>query len=185
MLLHSITSYYCSSYYTWTLFVILWVYISFPGVIVANGFKNMLTFRNFKATVARPLPIKLSRCGPKTHITNDTVVLDAAYPYWPINLFCAALYKRSLNNERESYSVKTMLYNINSYAGSYWGQLGIMYNALNHYTFEYVYIRLAVFHFYHFGLFVQHFFSITCKEKLILLRFLLCFKTYPNAENIN
>ena len=152
-----------------------------PGVIVANGFKNMLTFRNFKAFVTTPLPVQLSRCGPKTHITNDTVVLDAAYPYWPVNLFCAALYKQSLNREREFYTVRTMLYNINSYAGSYWGQLGIMYNAYNHYTYEYVYIRLAVFQSHHLGyppvfhiailsmLFVQHFFSITCKEKLILL----------------
>jgi len=112
------------------------------GIIVANGFKNMLTFRNFKASLTKPLPMQLSRCGPKTHVANDEVVLDAAYPYWPVNLFCAALYKQVLDRERETYTVQAMLHNINSYMGSYWGQLGLMYNAHDHYTYEYVYLRI-------------------------------------------
>ena len=117
----------------------------FSGIIVANGFKNMLTFRNFKASLTKPLPMQLSRCGPKTHVANDEVVLDAAYPYWPVNLFCAALYKQVLDRERETYTVQAMLHNINSYMGSYWGQLGLMYNAHDHYTYEYVYLRLENF----------------------------------------
>ena len=117
-------------------------FLCFSGVIVANGFKNMLTFRNFKAFLTDPLPMQLSRCGPKTHVANDEVVLDAAYPYWPVNLFCAAFYKRILDRGRESYTVQAMLHNINSYVGSYWGQLGLMYNVHDQYTYEYVYLRL-------------------------------------------
>ena len=105
----------------------------------------MLTFRNFNIAVIEPLPMKLNRCGPKTNVANATITLDAAFPYWPYpNLFCSALYKEMTNQAKDMYTVETMLYNVDSYVGSYWGQPGMMFNAFNSYTFEYVYIRLVV-----------------------------------------
>lgn len=101
----------------------------------------MVTVRNFKAAIIDPLPMQLSRCGSKTHIANDTIVLHGAYPYWPIHLFCSALYKKSLDTETDIYTVGAMLYNVESYTGSYWGQPGVMFNSLNIYTYEYVYLR--------------------------------------------
>eukprot|EP00795_Rhopilema_esculentum_P008277 gene8277-14233_t len=111
------------------------------GVIVSNGNRNILTFRKFKQYLIPPLEFELTRCGPKTDVINGTFLLHAAQPYWPSNLFCSAFYKKPFETKTEQYTLEAMLQNVNSHSGVYLGHPGLMFNALDQSTFDYVYLR--------------------------------------------
>jgi len=112
------------------------------GVIVANGDRNVLTFRNYQSKPIHPFQFVFSRCGRQTHQTNGSFVLDGMYPKWPLNAFCSALYKPSLNSLAKRYFVEAKLNNVESWLGSDWGNPGLMFNALDENNYEYAYVRL-------------------------------------------
>ena len=101
----------------------------------------MLTFRNYQSKPIHPFQFVFSRCGRQTHQTNGSFVLDGMYPKWPLNAFCSALYKPSLNSLAKRYFVEAKLNNVESWLGSDWGNPGLMFNALDENNYEYAYVR--------------------------------------------
>ena len=110
-------------------------------MIVANGDKNVLTFRDFVSRAIKPFKFEFNGCGKGTRQSNGSFVLDASYPHWPSNGFCSALALKGLDNVPVKYAVHAKIYNIDSWQGADWGNVGLLFNALDKNNFEYVYIR--------------------------------------------
>lgn len=113
------------------------------GVIVGNGFRNVLTFRNFVLYETRPFMFSFHSCGEGTHITNSSTVLDASLPRHRPLLFCRALYRNTSNTSmlNETYAIQATLFNIDSWRGGDWGNLGIIYNAKDYANFDFVFLN--------------------------------------------
>lgn len=101
----------------------------------------MVTFRNFEMDIVKPLEFQIDRCSKKTHSANGTFVLDGNYNSWPAHLFCSALWRTTLKVVDKVYTVEAMFYNLDSFYGSDWGQPGLMFNAIDANSFNYVYLR--------------------------------------------
>ena len=101
----------------------------------------MLTFRNYDSRAIKPFEFVFSRCGKQTHQTNGSFVLDGMYPNWPANGFCSAMFRSSLTTFSKRYLIEAKLNNVESWLGNDWGNLGLMFNALDINNFEYVYVR--------------------------------------------
>eukprot|EP00794_Sanderia_malayensis_P012108 gene12108-13359_t len=113
------------------------------GVIVANGDRNVLTFRDFVSHAIKPYKFEFSSCAKGTHRSNGSMILDAGLRKWPEHGFCTALALKSLDDKGSSdYVMQVKLHNIDSWQGSDWGNVGLLFNALDSNNFEYVYIRL-------------------------------------------
>eukprot|EP00795_Rhopilema_esculentum_P008279 gene8279-14236_t len=112
------------------------------GVLVSNGDRNVLTFRKYESHAIKPFEFIFSRCGRKTHQNNGSFIIDGMYPNWPLNGFCSAMWRPTLRTLAKQYFVQAKLNNVESWLGSDWGNLGLMFNALDENNFEFVYIRL-------------------------------------------
>ncbi|XP_048590626.1 uncharacterized protein LOC116613216 [Nematostella vectensis] len=109
------------------------------GVIVANGYKNVIYFKEYKMkklSDGLPFPSRSCRAtlrGPGYY------ELDAAHGTWPASGFCRVLMPKSLHTKE--YSVSVDLYNVVGWKGVNSGHLGLMYNAKDIDNFEFVYFR--------------------------------------------
>ena len=115
----------------------------YSGVIVGNGFKNVLTFRDYKTYMIKPFPFIIRSCGEGTHRSNGSFVLDGSTGQWPQGGFCRAISRDSVPGPSK-YSVEAKFYNIDSFSGPDKGNLGLMFNVLDENNFEYVYIRYVI-----------------------------------------
>ena len=108
------------------------------GVIVANGYKNIILFRNFRIRAIAAHPFITQSCLA-TRRSGNYYTLDANYGKWPANGFCRALFpRRVLSN---NYVVSAQLYNQKGWRGANSGHLGFMYNAYDNNNFDFVYFR--------------------------------------------
>ena len=114
------------------------------GIIVANGERNVLTFRNFQSRVIKPFEFKFSRCGSKTHQSNGSFIMDGMLPRWPLHGFCSAMSISPVKTYAKKYSVQARIHNIDSWHGADWGNAGLMFNALDENNYDYVYIRFVI-----------------------------------------
>ncbi len=115
---------------------------SLVGVIVANGDRNVLTFRDFISYAIKPFKFEFNSCAKGTHQSNGSFVLDAGFPKWPENGFCTALALSGLpEGQQNNYVIQAKMHNIDSWQGSDWGNVGLMFNALDANNFEYIYLR--------------------------------------------
>lgn len=101
----------------------------------------MLTFRKYESRAIKPFDFIFSRCGRQTHKTNGSFVMDGMYPNWPQNGFCSAMYRTAVKTKAKRYFVEARLNNVESWLGSDWGNIGLMFNALDENNYEYAYVR--------------------------------------------
>ena len=108
------------------------------GVIVANGYKSIIQFKNYrlKTTVALPF-IEESCLG--TGKVGTYYVLHANNGKWPANGFCRALLPAMLKSD--NYEVSAELYNQIGWKAVNNDHLGLMYNVIDSNNFDFVYFR--------------------------------------------
>ena len=109
------------------------------GVLVANGYKNVVYYKNFKFF-----------CGPIIHVSKrcKRVVdlpgyteLDAAHGIWPKDGFCQVAYLRDSNTS--SYQLSVDMYNFMGWRGANSGHLGVFLNAEDQDNYDFVYFRFV------------------------------------------
>ena len=108
------------------------------GVIVANGNKNIIHFRNYRIKAIPALPFKDESCLA-TRKLGSYYVLNANHGKWPANGFCRALLPTIVKSD--NYEVSAQLYNQIGWKGVNSGHLGLMYNVLDNNNFDFVYFR--------------------------------------------
>ena len=108
------------------------------GVIVANGYKNIIQFRNFRLK-ALPTHALTSQSCLAVRNSGKNYVLDANHGKWPADGFCRALYPTTVNGP--NYQVSAQLYNQIGWSGVNAGHLGLMYNVKDIDNFDFVYFR--------------------------------------------
>ena len=108
------------------------------GIIVANGYKNIIHFRKFRLRAIPALPFTLESCLASRK-SGNYYILDANHGKWPANGFCRALLPKTVNSQH--YEVSAELYNQIGWKGANSGHLGLMYNAIDKNNFDFVYFR--------------------------------------------
>ena len=113
------------------------------GVIVGNGFRNILSFRDFTLYEMIPTDFRFYSCGGGTHLSNETVVMDASLPRGGSLTFCRAMYGKSLSNdfEADQYTIQASFYNVDSWQGGDWGRVGLIYNAKDEANYDFVFLK--------------------------------------------
>ena len=105
------------------------------GVIVANGYQNIIHFRNYRLRAIPALPFREESCLA-TRKGVSYYVLDANHGKWPANGFCRAIFPTKLSGSR--YTVFVKLSNANVRRGKISGHLGLMYNVMDKRNFDFV-----------------------------------------------
>ena len=108
------------------------------GIIVANGYKNIIHFRKFRLRAIPALPFTPESCLASRK-SGNYYILDANHGKWPANGFCRALLPKAVNSQH--YEVSAELYNQIGWSGANSGHLGLMYNAIDKNNFDFVYFR--------------------------------------------
>ena len=108
------------------------------GVIVANGYKNIIRFRNYQLRAIPALPFVEESCLA-TRKVGSYYVLNANHGKWPENGFCRAFLPTIVKSE--NYEVSAQLYNQIGWKGVNSGHLGLMYNFIDNNNFDFVYFR--------------------------------------------
>ena len=108
------------------------------GVIVANGFENIVYFRNYRLRTIPDLPFEEKSCLASSKVSNY-YVLQGNDGKWPGNGFCRALLPAISNSE--NYEVSVELYNQISWKAANSGHLGLMYNVFDNNNFDFISLR--------------------------------------------
>mgnify|MGYP001793643268 CR=1 FL=1 len=108
------------------------------GVIVANGYKNIIHFRNYRLRAIPALPFVEKSCLAARKV-GSYYVLNANHGKWPANGFCRALLPAIVKSD--NYEVSAQLYNQIGWKGVNSGHLGLMYNVIDNRNFDFVYFR--------------------------------------------
>ena len=108
------------------------------GVLVANGYKNIAYFRNFKIS---EIDYSVTSCvAASSGPSGSYFVLDADHGTWPSSGFCSALNNKDTLNENQ-YSISAELFNKIGWNGVNSGHLGLLYNAKDEQNYDFVYFR--------------------------------------------
>ena len=108
------------------------------GVIVANGYQDIVYFRNYRLRTIPALPFIGESCLA-TKKVGGYYVLNANHGKWPANGFCRAMLLTILKSD--NYEISAQLYNQIGWKGINSGNLGLMYNVLDNNNFDFVYFR--------------------------------------------
>ena len=108
------------------------------GVIVANGYKNIIHFRKYRLRAIPALPFVEESCLAARK-KGSYYVLNANHGKWPENGFCRAFLPTIVKSE--NYEVSAQLYNQIGWKGVNSGHLGLMYNVIDNRNFDFVYFR--------------------------------------------
>ena len=108
------------------------------GVIVANGYKTIIHFKNYRLGAIPALPFVQESCFA-TRKLGSYYVLNANHGKWPANGFCRALLPTIVKSD--NYEVSAQLYNQIGWKGVNSGHLGLMYNVLDNNNFDHVFFR--------------------------------------------
>ena len=106
------------------------------GVLVANGYKNVVHFRKFKISTQ----FYVSKRCLKTVQYPDYVKLDADHGKWPNDGFCQAAYLRD-GGQTTDYQLSVDLFNVKGWSGVNSGHLGVFFNVQDQDNYEFVYFR--------------------------------------------
>ena len=108
------------------------------GVIVANGYQNIIQFRKYRLTAITALPFIDESCLAARN-GGSYYVLNANHGKWPANGFCRALLPTLVMSY--FYEVSAHLYNQMGLKGVNSGRIGLMYNVLDNNNFDFFYFR--------------------------------------------
>ena len=108
------------------------------GVIVANGYKNIIRFRSYRLRAIPALPFVEESCLAARNV-GSYYVLNANHGKWPSNGFCRALLPTIVKSD--NYEVSAQLYNQIGWMGVNSSHLGLMYNVLDNNNFDFVGFR--------------------------------------------
>ena len=106
------------------------------GVLVANGYKNVVYFRNL--TIVPHLYV--SKNCVKTVQHPDYFELDADHGQWPKDGFCQAAYLKDVAKSTD-YQLSVDLFNVRGWNGVNSGHLGVFFNAEGQDNYDFVYFR--------------------------------------------
>ena len=110
------------------------------GVLVANGYKNIVYFRNFDIT-HYPNDYLVTSCVVASSGTAGShFVLDANHGSWPASGFCSAVNDKDTLNSNK-YAISAELFNKVGWHGANSGHLGLLYNAKDEKNYDFVYFR--------------------------------------------
>jgi len=109
------------------------------GVLVANGYKNVIFFRNL-TIVPKPHLYLVSKNCVKTVQYPGHVELDADHGQWPKDGFCLAAYLKD-GAQSTDYQLSVDLFNVRGWRGVNWGHLGVFFNADDQDNYDYVFFR--------------------------------------------
>ena len=107
------------------------------GVLVANGFKNVVHFRKFQIV---PQPSYVSDKCAKTVEYPDYFKLDADHGKWPQDGFCQMAYLKD-SGQSTDYQLSVDLFNVMGWKGVNSGHLGVFFNAEDQDNYDFVYFR--------------------------------------------
>ena len=119
------------------------VLISFfvcSGVVLGNGYQNVLSFRDFVSYEVNPLPFLIRQCSDGSRADNDSVTLEASLPITYPDTYCRAVNRKAVKVDNH-YELRVNLYNLDSWQGADWGSLGVVYNAQDENNFEFVFLK--------------------------------------------
>ena len=106
------------------------------GVLVANGYKNVVLFRKFQIV---PQTYVSKRCA-KTVEYPDYFKLDADHGKWPQDGFCQMAYLKD-GGQSTDYQLSVDLFNVMGWMGVNSGHLGVFFNAEDQDNYDFVYFR--------------------------------------------
>ncbi|XP_028405452.1 uncharacterized protein LOC114528075 [Dendronephthya gigantea] len=109
------------------------------GVLVGNGYANIVHFRNFDITQYDNGYLVTSCVVASSGSTGSYFVLDANHGKWPGSGFCQAINSKIV--QTNTYQVKAQLLNYNGWNGVNSGHLGLIYNVQNSGNYDFVYFR--------------------------------------------
>ena len=116
------------------------------GVLVANGYKNVVLFRKFQI-VSQPSYVS-KKCA-RTVEYPDYFKLDADHGKWPEDGFCQMAYLKD-SGQSTDYQLSVDLFNVMGWKGVNSGHLGVFFNAEDQDTYDFVFFRFEK------NLFQQH-----------------------------
>ena len=108
------------------------------GVIVANGFQNIIYFRKYHFRTIPTLPFIGESCLASSNV-GSYYFLIANLGNIPSNGFCRAFLPTIVKSE--NYEVSAQLYNQITWKGVSSGHRGLMYNVLDNNNFDFVSFR--------------------------------------------
>ena len=106
------------------------------GVLVANGYKNVVRFRKFQIV---PQFYVSKKCA-KTVQYPDYVELDADHGTWPRDGFCQMAYLKNVGQSTD-YQLSVDLFNVMGWKGANSGHLGVFFNAEDQNNYDFIYFR--------------------------------------------
>ena len=109
------------------------------GVLVANGYNNVVYYKNFKF-FSGPIIHVSKRCKRVVELPGYTKV-DAAHGRWPQDGFCQVAYLR--DDSTSSYQLSVDMYNFIGWRGVISGHPGVLLNAEDEDNYDFVYFRFA------------------------------------------
>ena len=119
---------------------------SLGGVLVANGYKNVIQFREFKIDT----PSYVSKRCVDTVQYPAYVKLDADHGTWPGDRFCQVAYLKD-GGQTTDYQLSVDLFNVKGWQGVNSGHLGVLYNAVDQENYDFVYFRFEKYLFFSFS----------------------------------
>ena len=112
------------------------------GVIVANGYQNIIYFRNYRLRTIPALPFIEESCLAASEggsYYSKHYFLHANHSNWPSKGFCRAFLPIIVKSE--NYEMSAELYNQIGWKGVNSGHRGLMYNVLDNNNFDFVSFR--------------------------------------------
>ncbi|KAK3755755.1 hypothetical protein QZH41_019992, partial [Actinostola sp. cb2023] len=143
------------------------------GVLVANGYKNTIRYKDYKLRELHPYPV--SSCDGVSKFPSYVQMVGKGGS-WPSVGFCRTLIGASVSHS--AYAISVSLYNLQGSSSSSQGvgHLGILYNDKDINNFDFVYFRLASF--------VRRMFPDGLRGKMVLLSLLLA-QCLPSAPMVH
>ena len=108
------------------------------GVIVANGYQNIIHFRKYRLRTIPALPFIVESCLAASK-GGSYYFLNANHINWPSNGFCRALLPTIVTSE--NYEMSAQLFNQIDWKGVNSGHRGLMFNILDNNNFDFVSFR--------------------------------------------
>ena len=108
------------------------------GVNVANGYQNIIYFRNYRLRTIPALPFIVESCLASSK-GGSYYFLNANHGNWPSNDFCRAFLPTIVKSE--NYEMSAELYNQIGWKGVNSGHRGLMYNVVDKNNFDFVSFR--------------------------------------------
>ena len=108
------------------------------GVIVANGYQNIVYFRNYRLRTIPALPFIGESCLAASK-GGSSYFLNANHGNWPSNGFCRAFLLTIVTSD--NYEMSAELFNQIGWTGVNSGHRGLMYNVVDKNNFDFVSFR--------------------------------------------